>query len=220
MKAEPTRRRRALVFAGGEFFPEGEERRLLAGPWDFVVLADAGAKHALALGFSPTVLVGDMDSIDPDTRAKLSQVPAVTFPEDKDKTDSQLAVEWALARGAGYVLIAGGIGSRFDHSLANAHLLCLIQREGATGAVTDGRQSLHLLVDKLTLQAPAGHTLSVLPLTTSCRGLVLKGLRWELSDYDLAMGDTRTISNEFTGAPAELSLSSGKALVIVGGPHG
>lgn len=191
---------------------------MLDGVWDYVLLADSGAKHALRLGITPTALLGDMDSIDPSVKSKLSRTPAVTFPEDKDKTDSQLAVEWALERGAGYILIAGGIGDRFDHSLANAHLLYHIHRAGATGAITDGRQSLHLLVDQLTLEAPAGYLLSVLPLTASCSGLSLAGLRWELDGYDLAMGDTRTVSNEFTGQPARLMLKSGMALVVVGSP--
>lgn len=183
-----------------------------------MVLADSGARHALRLGMVPTVLIGDMDSIDPEDRNRLPETTSVTFPTDKDKTDTQLAVEWALARGAGYILIAGGIGSRLDHSLANAHLLGLIHRAGATGAVTDGRQSLHLLVDEMALEAPQGYTLSVLPLTASCRGLVVQGLRWELTGFDLEMGDTRTVSNEFTERPARLTLSSGKALVVVASP--
>ena len=210
--------KRAIVFAGGDLDPEGGRRSLLAGPWDLVACADSGARHALRLGMRPAALIGDMDSIDPADRAALAQAITVAFPTDKDKTDSQLAVEWALAQGAGYVLIAGGVGSRFDHSLANAHLLGLIHRAGAAGAVTDGRQSLHLLVDELVLEAPKGYILSILPLTSACRGLVLRGLRWELSGYDVEFGDTRTVSNEFTGEPARLSLASGRALVIVTSP--
>ena len=216
MSADPKSLRRAIIFAGGDLVKGGGERRLLGGPWEYVILADSGAKHALDLGMEPTVLLGDMDSIDPGVRSRLAKAPTLTFPEDKDKTDSQLAVEWALARGANYILIAGGIGSRLDHSLANAHLLYLIHRAGATGVVTDGRQSVYLLLDHLALEAPPGHSLSILPLTTTCRSLVLQGLRWEVSGADLVIGDTRFVSNEFTHKPASLSLASGMALVIVG----
>lgn len=227
------RPRSALVLAGGALDPQGVETRLLRGPWDDVVAADGGARHAVALGLIPTMLVGDMDSIDPGSREALRGVPTLTFPTAKNETDSQIAVEWALERGARRIVVAGGLGSRLDHSLANCQLLVRIARAGGAGVITDGRQAVYLLfgtardlgggagfeaehpgpAGRLVLDAPAGHLFSVIPLG-ECRGLRLRGCRWELDGYDLSMGDTRTVSNEFAGRPVALSLESGVALVI------
>ena len=195
------------------------------GPWEHVIAADGGARHAAALGLSPTLLVGDMDSIDPASRKATSGVPALTFPTAKDKTDSEIAIEWALNQGMRHIVVAGGLGSRFDHSLANAQLLARMARAGAAGVVTDGRQAVYLLEGEasgfargLVLEAPERYLLSVIPLG-DCRGLRIRGVRWELDGYDLAVGDTRTVSNEFLGRAAELTLESGLALVVTTPPE-
>ena len=216
--------KRALIFAGGTWHAAGPCAALLAGPWRWVVCADSGARHALALGFRPNLLVGDFDSIDPAHKERLAGVPTLRFPSDKDKTDTHLAVEWALEQGAEEVTIAAGLGGRLDHSLANVQLLTLIHgvvgghRRGraAKGVVTDGRQAAYLLVDRLELRAPAGTVLSLLPLTKRLVGLSERGVRWELTDADVELGETLTVSNEFTGEPAFLTLRRGMALVIVG----
>ena len=207
---------RFLILAGGTLDARGPEAGLLEGPWEAVVCADSGADHARRLGVVPALLVGDFDSISGDSLAAYRSVPREAHPADKDKTDTQLAVEWALGRGAHWIVIAGGMGSRFDHSLANAFLLQLIHDRGAKGIVTDGRQSVYLLRGELELSRPEGTLLSVLPLGPRCRGLTLSGLRWELDGFDPEPGDTRTISNEFTPAVARLRLEEGSALVVVG----
>lgn len=207
---------RVLILAGGRLDDDGPERRLLDGPWGAVVCADSGADHALRLGLSPDFLVGDFDSIGSAAARLFRNVPRQAHPSDKAKTDTQLAVEWALDRGFRSITIAGGIGDRFDHSLANAHLLAAIRRRGAEGVVTDGRQAVYLLQGELELIRPEGTVLSVIPLGARCQGLSLEGLRWELDRYDLELGDTRTISNEFTAAEARLRLEEGSALVVVG----
>lgn len=203
----------ALILAGGDLDPSGPLAGDLRAPWPHVICADGGARHARVLGLEPTLLVGDMDSIDEASRRLYHNVPTLTFPTAKDKTDSQLAIEWALEQGARRIVVAGGLGSRFDHSLANAQLLASVVHQGAEGVITDGRQAVYLLRGSLQLQAPRGFILSVLALG-ECRGLTLQGLRWELDDFDLAIGDTRTISNEFTGEVATLRLKAGMALVV------
>ena len=211
-------RGRILILAGGELHRDGGQAHLLAGPWEHVAAVDRGAAHALALELTPSVLIGDMDSIEPSHRVALASVPAILHPADKDKTDTHLAVEWALAHGAREVVIGGGLGQRFDHSLANAQLLLAIEARGAQGVVTDGRQAVYLLRGTLELVAPAGYSLSILPLERACRGLTLRGLRWELTEHDLIPGETLTVSNEFLDRPAHLVLREGTALVITGPP--
>lgn len=207
---------RFLILAGGSLDAKGPEAGLLGGPWEAVVCADSGADHAHRLGLVPSILVGDFDSISADSLAAYGHVPREAHPADKAKTDTQLAVEWALERGARWIAVGGGIGSRFDHSLANALLLQLIHDRGASGVITDGRHSVYLLRGELELARPPGTLLSVLPLGPGCKGLTLSGLRWELDRFDPEPGETRTISNEFTPAVARLRLEAGSALVVVG----
>ena len=54
----------ALVFAGGDAIPRGLGELLDRDR--LVIAADSGLDHAHALGFHVDLVVGDLDSVDPD----------------------------------------------------------------------------------------------------------------------------------------------------------
>ena len=83
---------------------------------DIVIAADSGYHTAKALGERVDLLLGDFDSIGSiprDEGMEIQQVPA-----EKDYTDTQLAVEIALERGAEDIVIIGGLSGRLDHTLS------------------------------------------------------------------------------------------------------
>ena len=89
----------AVVFAAAPLTPSPRTiARLAALEQPYVVAADGGAATALAFGFQPDVVVGDLDSIAAPVLADLQRrgVPIETYPRDKDATDGQLAIERAL----------------------------------------------------------------------------------------------------------------------------
>src|SRR4051794_14608128 len=89
----------AIVAAGGDpLDPWWDPAQLEA---DVVVAADSGLAHVFALGLTPDVVVGDLDSVTPtdldrarDLGARIEQ-----YPSDKDATDLELALD--LVRGLG-----------------------------------------------------------------------------------------------------------------------
>lgn len=217
--------RKAWIFSHGDLsaLPEHSKEvladRSKAGQDVLVIAADAGARHLLQAGYLPDIAVGDFDSLSPDELAFLQQsgCDVRKHPCAKNETDTQLAVDIAIAAGAREITIYGGIGGRLDHSLANILLLVYIHEQGCTGKITDGAQTAVLLTDSLELtgQHP-GDILSILPLTSKLTGLNIKGLRYPLIDAEIQMGITRTISNEFTECGSGwLTLASGMATVII-----
>ena len=131
---------RAVVYTGGEVFPERVSER--AGDGDLTIAADAGLLTAGAFGVAPKILVGDFDSLGDPSRFGLPQgTEILKVPAEKDETDTELAVMTALSRGAGEILIVGGVGGRLDHSLANLSLLEDLDRRGVPAVMrTDQRQ--------------------------------------------------------------------------------
>ncbi len=81
---------RVLVFAGGDRCRPEDLDGLPADA--LVVAADSGAEHAVALGWSVDVLVGDLDSIGPELAARLEAAGTrvLRHPEAKDQTDLAL----------------------------------------------------------------------------------------------------------------------------------
>src|SRR5699024_8489036 len=115
--------KRILIFTGGNLgttaFQEIKEDDLLVG-------VDRGALHLIRQQFSPDICLGDFDSVNDEETAEIKQHSKQFLAYDpimKDLTDTEIAFNWALEQQPDEIWVMGGVGSRFDHSLANVHLL-------------------------------------------------------------------------------------------------
>ncbi len=209
---------RAIVFANGllERWPTG----LRVSPRrDLIVAADGGLRHCAARGIRPDLVVGDLDSADPDQIDALADagVEILRFPAVKDQTDLELALRATLARGATSLSILGALGARGDMTLGNALLLAAPFLKGVDIRLCDGDMVIRCLRggETLRLGGRPGDLLSLLPLTTAARGVNLKGLAYPLKNADLDLGSTRGLSNVLTGQKALVSLLQGSLLVVL-----
>ena len=205
---------RAAVFAAGQVCRLGRVRRLVGRP-DLVICADAGLRHARALGLRPDLLVGDFDSLAPELleAARAEDVPTLQVPVEKDQTDSQLALEEALRRGADEVILVGGSGTRLDHTLAN---LLLLPLSPVPVTMTDGRSIARILRggESLTVPREPGAFLSLVPLSPAASGVTVTGVHWPLSRATLRWGESLGISNRIVDREAHVSVDEGYLLVV------
>lgn len=183
-----------------------------------VLAADGGARNALALGLTPDLLIGDLDSVDPATVATLTQlgVPVEVLPIDKDATDGELAVRRALAWGATRITMVGALGGpRADHSLANVLLLTRPELAHVVVSLLDHQQEARLLRagDIWRWVARHGEIVSLLPLAGPVDGVWADGVRWPLRGERLELGGTRAVSNEAVTERVTISQTSGLLLV-------
>jgi len=119
-----------------------------------------------------------------------------------------------LARGATSLLLVGGFGGQFDHAMAHAMQIVSLHNKGIDAVLSSGHEEARVLRHGLTLTGLAkGTRLSVVPLLP-LTGLTLRHVRWPLTERDVALGSTLTLSNETDGEP-QLSLREGLALVVV-----
>ena len=206
---------RAIVFVNGLISDYGGLKELLR-PDDLLIGADGGARHALAVGRLPHIVVGDMDSL---STAEVAQFEAQgvvleRHRPEKDQTDLELAIERAIAEGAREILLVGAQGNRLDQSIAN--LLILAQRDWpASICVVDGAQSVRVLRrdQTITLVGAPGDVVSAIPLSPLVTGITYRGLRYPLENAELPFGSTRGISNELAAASGTISISGGLLLV-------
>ena len=187
-----------------------------------VICADSGLEHALALGLTPHVVIGDMDSVHPRAldRAVELGARAVTAPADKDLTDTELAIEHAIAIGADALTVWWGGGDRSDHVLGVV--------AACSSAHLDHLEFVHLWIGgdllrvvlpgrPLSMAAEPGSTVSLIPLAGTAEGVRTSGLRWQLDDETLHAGRARGVSNVVTEPIVTVSVSSGRLGVIT--PH-
>ena len=205
----------AVVVADGD--PAPEDLKLVRDA-DLLVAADGGAIWLESLGLMPHMVVGDLDSLDEATIARLSLEGArfERHPPDKDASDTELAVEAAVGAGADRVVVLGAFGgSRLDHELANVLLLAdpamradvRLQRGSTLVRAVNGPGSL-------ALEAGVGATVTLLPIGPGAVGVTTRGLRYALENEPLTVGRSRGLSNVVTDEPAAVSLTAGTLLVI------
>ncbi len=183
------------------------------------IAADGGMRHARALGLEPELWVGDFDSTPADLAARHAGVPRRTHPADKDKTDGELAVEAALARGATELILVGALGGQFDHALGHAVLAIRLALQGLRVVLSSGSEEAHpLIAGEHRLELPPGSRLSIVGLA-EMTGLTLEGTRWPLTGAHVDLGSTLTLSNVAEGH-VQVRLVSGYGLAIAYPEHG
>lgn len=207
---------RAVIAVNGVIENYAAVAKLLRAD-DHLIGADGGALHLLALGRTPHVVVGDLDSLPADVVDALG-AQGVHFERhrrEKDQTDLELAIERALADGADEVLLIGALGGRLDQTLAN--LLIVAQRAWpAPVRIIEGEQAAEVLRGPETLEVHGlpGDTVSLIPLGAAVEGITYTGLRYPLEDATLPFGSTRGVSNELLDSVATVTIRAGVALVI------
>jgi thiamine pyrophosphokinase len=210
---------RAVVLANGMLEDVPGLRRRLAG-WSptLVIGADAGARHAAALGLRLTALLGDLDSIDPPmlAEARRNGVDVRSFPADKDETDLELALLFAVEAGADEICILGALGARIDMTLANIMLLAHPRLTGRRVEMWDAGQTVWLIRPPgEAVPGRIGDRLSLLPMGDFADGVTTHGLEYPLQGERLPLGPARGVSNVVAAENPRVELKCGLLLAIL-----
>lgn len=203
-----------LIFIGGDP-PHPNVRQHL--PTDaFVIAADSGYAHAIAMGFVPNELVGDMDSITAVdlTEARDSNILISQFPTDKNQTDTELAIASAIVRESTHITVVSGGGDRFDHVLGMVHSLAsCAPAVDTTLLIGTARISYAAYTKEFRITTQPGNTISLIPIGGAAT-VTTTGLQWELDSDTLQSFASRGVSNIATGDSVSISVTDGSLAVI------
>jgi thiamine pyrophosphokinase len=206
---------RIIIFANGEI-PRLENARFLLQADDYIICADGGARHALELGLTPNLVIGDMDSIDKQQWQKLKNagVPIELFPRDKNETDLELALDRAIELEPKVLIIIGALGGRLDQTFGNTALLSDARLSAVDVRLDDGVEEIFFCRDQEEVRGRSGDIVSLIPWGNPVQGVQTQGLKWSLQRETLFPEKTRGISNEMTGEVVSIKIASGLLLVI------
>jgi thiamine pyrophosphokinase len=203
---------RTIIFANGEL-PNIEKARALVQTDDYIICADGGTRHALALGLKPNLIVGDLDSV-MDVELKIASAKIVQYPRNKNETDLELALNHALVKKTSSILIIGALGGRLDQTLGNISLLSDPRLSTLDCRLDDGAEEVFFCRDRSKFEGRRGDVVSLIPWNDAVKGIRMRGLRWSLNNETLYPDKTRGISNEMLNTVAEVSIETGLLLVI------
>jgi thiamine pyrophosphokinase len=176
-----------------------------------IIAADGAVRHLAKLGLKPHVIIGDMDSIDTTLWDGDPGIERITFPEEKDKTDAERAIELAFERGCSQATLLAATGGRMDHMLGN---IALAAKYPGRVAIIEGNATL-VAIDKsqkFRVKGKRGDRISLIPFGESIENVRTTGLKYKIEKEDLPVG-TKGISNELEGEDACICIASGLLLV-------
>lgn len=207
-----------LIFANGDVLDGPMVRRALDQAVEpFIIAADGGARVADYFGLPIERIIGDMDSIQPDRLERLAADGADVqrYPPEKDYTDLELALRSLDASEARWVRIIGGLGDRFDQTLANVYLLALPSLADGDVRIVAGRQELRLLrPGEHRLRGTPGDTVSLIPVGGPVYNVYTEALQYPLRGETLEFGPARGISNRMTQEQALINTDDGLLLLV------
>lgn len=216
---------RVLIFSGGCLDTEFAKDYLANEKFDLVICADSGLDAAYRLGVKVDYIVGDFDSLSEnaieryrnDDIRKSKEVKVIKFPPEKDSTDTDIALEYAMEQKPDEIVILGATGGRMDHFLANVNILMKPLKYGIPTYIVDKYNKIYL-IDKDTVikrKSLWGKYISFQPLTEIVKNVRLSGLKYILDGEDLTIGKSLTVSNEMADGTDEAMISFDTGVIIV-----
>ncbi|WP_262122902.1 thiamine diphosphokinase [Anaerococcus sp. Marseille-Q5996] len=195
------------IIAGGDFdgfFDQINEE-------DMVIAADKGHLYAKEAGITPTMIIGDFDSANQpegDLVIKLNPI--------KDYTDTKAALMVAEDWGYDEIIIYGGLGGRESHTFANITNALEFKKKGINVVLKSKYKSFHIVDDKLDYKIKDSEDfyVSIFALSDIVKGVDIKGLYYELNNFDLTNDNALGVSNETCGKDFKIKVESGYLLVI------
>jgi len=204
--------RHAVILANGTPPAAAAFHRALARSTLFLC-ADGGANAARALGARPAAIIGDFDSITPETLAHFADVTKVR-DQDESRTDTEKAIEYALARGPfEEITLLGATSGRLDHVLG--HVGLLQKYLGRVRLVMEGGDGrAYVAAGDIELHCPRGTVVSFFAVGSPVEGVTTENLRYPLEGRTFQLGIQDSISNVVESTPAWIRFERGTLLVI------
>lgn len=207
---------KTVIFANGDYSHSAATGAVVDRA-TLIIAADGGANHCSLNGIVPDIIIGDCDSIQPDLLSHYLQqdVTISRFPKEKDATDLELAIDYAVQQEAVTIDILGILGRRWDMSLSNI-LLCTQHKYSGKAITLYGEDC------RIEILHPGVHTiknrkeqrLSLLPIQGDALGVTLRGFEYSLSNATICFGSSLGVSNVITSEKATIEHTHGILLSI------
>jgi thiamine pyrophosphokinase len=192
---------------------------------DHLIAVDKGIDQIDELGLNPYILIGDLDSIEPEMLEKYCHIPFHRHPTEKNETDTELALDWCLQQECySEIIICNDMQGRFDHALAIAINLLKIKSPAGEKIpypvpyrIESENQSIFILPDNIEFNNCQGKLLSLIPLSERIVFSRSQNLKYPLDSLIIRDYQSRGISNIITAAKAEILKTEGICLAVLEG---
>lgn len=206
---------KAFIYVGGSIFPDGITEHPKAD--DLCIAADVGYKNAKILGDTPDIIVGDFDSaVLKEIKLEFSKADVISVPAEKDFTDTELAVDTALKKGADDIVIIGGLDGRLDHTIANVSIIENLTKNKIHALITNGKNRVRYIESTSTLIPRSQFKyISLIAKSEKVKGVTVLGCKYPLENATMSYQAAGLgISNEICENCTFIAVKKGGLLII------
>lgn len=178
-----------------------------------VICCDAGFLVAKRLNLKIKAIIGDFDTLGfvPDSDCEI-----ITFPKEKDDTDTMLAAKYAVECGYESVRIICALGGRVDHLIANIQTLAFISKSiPDVRILSDDCELLVVRNDRVILSKDKFMYFSVFSYSDVSEGIKICGAKYQGENLVLTNEYPMGACNEFADESVEISCENGTVLIIL-----
>ncbi len=183
-----------------------------------VITADGAVSLCRDMDICPDIIIGDMDSAEKNDIEHFThlnkKIEILEFPKNKDESDTQLAIDYAVKKDCRQIIIIGALGNRIDHTLANIFNMFSENYNGIDLKIIDESFEISVLRKSAGIYGSAGKKISIFSMTPYTFFINTEGLKYKLKNEKLLFSPIRGLSNTFTGNIAEIDFSEGILLIV------
>lgn len=201
---------KAYIFTGGEIYHQYIEEYPEEG--DLVISADAGYRNATLMGVHTNILIGDFDSLGhvPDDVDEVLQLPT-----EKDDTDTQIAVETAIERGADEIVIVGSTSGRLDHAMSTLAILEKYWDKRLSIYIVNGQNRVRFIKNSGFIIVRSQYKyFSLIAVDEKVKGVSIEGAKYPLVNKTLFRNRQFAVSNEIVKNAALVNVKKGGIFII------
>ncbi|TJX67011.1 thiamine diphosphokinase [Soehngenia saccharolytica] len=208
---------KALVVSGGNEINK-DKLISLCEQNDVIIAADAGVEQLLKINKLPDYLVGDLDSISKKSIVylKSQKVKTIVYPKEKDKSDTEIAIDLILPQNPDNITLVSATGTRIDHSLANIFLLKKLSDLNIDTQIIDNNNIIKLIKpEQIVSKDETFKYISIIPMCLDGIVITLNGFHYNLTKKHIEFGSSFGISNEIEENVGYIIKHSGEGLLIL-----
>ncbi|MFC1899182.1 thiamine diphosphokinase [Chloroflexota bacterium] len=206
---------KALILINGELYkPDILRRRIITEVFDLVIGVDGGARYSDTLNVTLDAVIGDLDSLSNLEQQSMNSSKVISYPEEKDEIDLELALLYAREQGADQIVMVGVMGGRMDMTIANIMLMTHTGLSSCSIEIWHGQETgWGVKPPGKNITGDPGDTISLIPLGGDVSSIITRGLKYPLKGEKLSFGQVRGVSNVMDKTYAYIEFSKGFLLV-------
>lgn len=178
---------------------------------DILIAVDKGIELFKKLDIEPDYLIGDLDSASQESIewAESNDVEIIKYKPEKDFTDIDLAINFAINNNSDKIIISGFLGDRLDHIFG---AILLLNKYDKNIIFMEEFLEISKISKNFKKNVETGETWSIISLSEKTEGIYLKGFKYPLNNDILYFNNPIGISNETINKHIEVSYSKGSLI--------